>query len=186
MAILFGLACVAVAVMVLAFFIAAILPGNLQNNFRNSLRWFVRLGFLGFILFLGTALFLVYYQESQAPPRIIAPPQNPVAAQEPKPQPVDEKKKEAERKEQEQKDLDEMLANQRQEERDAREEEAKEKAEKIEQAKWHVWTIDGKAVKAKFVKAMLQYVYLQTEDKKQLIVEKGQLSEADVKWIRSR
>ena len=95
--------------------------------------------------------------------------------------------------EQQKKDLAEMLAKDREAGMKARQEQQKREAEQLkeqkkeqEQKNWRDWTINGKVVKAKFVKYIAGVTFLELEGGEQLRVDVSSLGSADKNWIESK
>jgi hypothetical protein len=97
---------------------------------------------------------------------------------------------------QENNDLAEALAKDReagikarneQQERDAEQDaQLKEQKKEQEQKNWRNWTINGKVVKAKFVKYIAGVTFLETESGEAIRVDISSLGSADKQWIESK
>ncbi len=77
-----------------------------------------------------------------------------------------------------------MKARQEQQKREA--EQLKEQKKEQEQKNWRDWTINGKVVKAKFVKYIAGVTFLELEGGEQLRVDVSSLGSADKNWIESK
>ena len=176
-----------IGVMVFAFFVACILPGSIVRNFRNLLRVYavivIALIGLGIWVFFANQQKTIRQRQQNVVPNPL-PKQaalNPLQALEKQPAEKEAREqKEKARIENEKADLEEMLAKKQQ----AEVVERQSKENETEQKKWREWTIDGRLVKAKFVKYIGGVAYLELENGRQV---KGEnLTPEEKGWINSR
>jgi hypothetical protein len=160
-----------------AFVYGAILPGDLQENFRSTLRAGSVAAF-GTVVFVLVALLvaivisigLLWYNE-------LHPSRPTMTTEERPPQVVDTRKAEL---------LDAYLdsAIKAEEQAEKRAEEERQRIEREELHRWRTWTIAGKQVEARFQKSALGVVYLQDRTRAKLSVRMADLSTEEQAWIK--
>ncbi len=193
MELLIPLAVIAVVVMILGFFVACVAPGSIVENFRKFLRFVAVLFLVCVVAVIGLVIFAAFRQEqlTNQQQQVAVAAQVQEERERIKNERIEKEKTEKERIEKEKVRLEESAATERLERerkaaQEAREQALAEQKQAEEQAKWRDWTIDGKVVRAKFVKYMVGVAFLDLENGDRIHVKAASLGPADKRWIEAK